>query len=332
MKTRERLEWLIAYALAFTSAASASLYGFLSSAGPYGVVKGAGLFGVAFVGCHGPAWVSKAKQRLGWSGALFAAMATAICLSATLWGGLGSNATGAATLNAERVKINEATRTDRAELARLMSERGALIFVPATDESVQAARDAVTSAENIRKAECEDRGSRCRQREADEQTKREALATVLANRAQTEKAAKLDADVATVRARLDQAAPSVESDPQASTFSQLIGVTVATSAALNAFWLSLAFELGAMLAMLIAYSNTVPAAAPVTRTRTIEGVALVIQERRPDGAAAAQARHDHRPPHAGPPGARRERYGAGDDLLGPMPLVWRAVDCPAEHC
>jgi hypothetical protein len=271
---RERLEWLVAYALAFTSAASASLYGFLSAAGPYGVVKAAGLFGVAFVGCHGPAWVSKLKQRLGWLGALFATAATAICVSATLWGGLGSNATGAATLSAERGKIAASVHTDRAELARLTNERSAMVFVPATAEAVAAAREAVAAAGRVRAAECEDRGSRCRQRETEEAGKREALATVLANRALTEKAAGLDAAIAAVRARLDRAAPAVEIDPQASTFSQLTGITVATSAALNAFWLPLAFEIGAMLAMLIAYSNTAPAATSVPRTRTIEGVPL----------------------------------------------------------
>jgi len=63
---------------------------------------------------------------------------------------------------------------------------------------------------------------------------------------------------------------------KASAFSQLTCISVATSAALNAFWLSLAFELGAMFAMMLAYSNaTVPPAepAPVVAAAQQTGVA-----------------------------------------------------------
>lgn len=286
-RARERIEWIIAYLLALTSAASASLYGFLSAAGPYGIVKGAGLFGVAFVGCHGPAWVSKAKQRLGWPGALFATLATAVCLS---------NASGSATLRAERAKISASTDADRAELARLMSERAAMVFTPASEESVEAARAAVASAERVRTAECgngdpKQRGPNCRQRETDEQTKRDALAAALANKALTDKATKRDADAAAVRARLNETDPAIDGDPQASTFSQLTGITVATSAALNAFWLSLAFEIGAMLAMLVAYSKSVTMveAAP-TETMPAEVVAIGSARRSGDVDRFAVAR------------------------------------------
>ena len=81
--TLERwMEFGIAYTLAIASAATASLYGLMSATGAYGIVKAVGLFGVAFVGCHGPAWMVKAKQRLGWPGAVFGALVTAVCLIA----------------------------------------------------------------------------------------------------------------------------------------------------------------------------------------------------------------------------------------------------------
>ena len=261
MKAHEQIEWAIAYALAFVSAATASLYGFMSAAGPYGYVKGAGLFGVAFIGCHGPAWIVKAKHRLGWPGALFGGFVTAVCLGATLWGGLGTNATGGATLQAERTDAADARKDDRAELSRIMLERASMPqFAPATEEAVQAAGAAVTAAEAIRLRECgngdpKQRGPNCRQRETEEQAKRDALAAILAAKAATDKAAKLDGEAAAIRARLGKSQPVIERDPQASAFSQLTGISVATSAALNAFWLSLAFELGAMFAMMLAYSN-----------------------------------------------------------------------------
>lgn len=65
-----------------------------------------------------------------------------------------------------------------------------------------------------------------------------------------------------MRGRLDTSPASIDADPQASAFSQLTGLSVDLAIALNAFWLSLAFELGAMFTMLIAYTNP-PSAHPV---------------------------------------------------------------------
>jgi hypothetical protein len=53
----------------------------------------------------------------------------------------------------------------------------------------------------------------------------------------------------------------VNTDPQASTFSQLTGFSVDTSAALYAFLFSIALETAAMFAMMVAYSS--PKVAPV---------------------------------------------------------------------
>jgi hypothetical protein len=68
---------------------------------------------------------------------------------------------------AERSKVKETRADDRADLKRLAAEHDALPkFVATTIEAVRAARDAVTSAERIRAAECEKRGTRCRERRA----------------------------------------------------------------------------------------------------------------------------------------------------------------------
>jgi hypothetical protein len=195
-------------------------------------------------------------------------------LSATLWSGLGTNATRSAALSAERAKATTSIQADRAELARLTSERGAMVFTPASEASVEAARAAVTAAEQVRIAECDQRGPHCRQRETEEADKRGALAAALTNKALTDKATKLESDAAAIRARLHHTAPAIEADPQASAFSQLTNIAADKAAALYAFWISLAFEIGAMLAMLIAYSNTVPVAEPAARTMVIAGVPL----------------------------------------------------------
>ena len=65
----KRIEILIAYSIAGASAALASLYGFMSASGYYGIAKGLGLCCVAFVGCHGPAWIAKVKREIGWPAA-----------------------------------------------------------------------------------------------------------------------------------------------------------------------------------------------------------------------------------------------------------------------
>lgn len=287
MKAHERIEWLIAYSLAFISAATASLYGFMSAAGPYGLVKGAGLFGVAFIGCHGPAWIVKAKQRLGWLGASFGVLVTGVCLAATLWGGLGTNASGGATLQAERTKASKTIADDRATLAKFERERAAMpAFTAATAETVEAGRSAVAAAERTRLAECgngdlKQRGPNCRLRETEESTARTVLTTAVGNKAATDQAANLDREAAALRKRLDNAQPAIEADPQASAFSQLTGIPIATSAALNAFWLSLAFELGAMFSMMLAYSNTL---APTVSSSN--GAGAVAVDGNPYGSAA----------------------------------------------
>ena len=83
------------------------------------------------------------------------------------------------TTQAERRKAKTDSAADLADLKRIARERDGMVFVPMTAEVVQAARDAVKSAEEIRQRECgggdlRQRGPNCRQRETEEQTKRDA--------------------------------------------------------------------------------------------------------------------------------------------------------------
>ena len=182
----KRLELLIAYSIACASAALASLYGFMSASGTYGLAKGIGLCCVAFVGCHGPAWIAKVKRDLGWPAALFGMLATASCLGVTLYGGLGTIASGGADLRAENVKVSGDAARNRAALKRLSTEREAMKFMATDAEAVRAAQAAATAAERIRSLECDKRGPNCRARETEEQTKLEALALARANKAMTD--------------------------------------------------------------------------------------------------------------------------------------------------
>jgi hypothetical protein len=150
----KRIEILIAYSIACASAALASLYGFMSASGYYGMAKGLGLCCVAFVGCHGPAWIAKVKREIGWPAAIFGTLATAACLGMTLYGGLGTIASGGADLMAEKIRTSGNIQRDRATLERLVAERSTMSFAPTTQAAVEAAGSAVEAAERARAAEC----------------------------------------------------------------------------------------------------------------------------------------------------------------------------------
>lgn len=226
---RYYLQWGIAYVFAIASAAMASLFGFMSSVGPYALAKALVLCLVAFAGCHGPAWASRLRQAYGIGAAFLGGLAAFACLIVTLWGGLGTMASGGSELRAERVKAAGDAERDRATLARLLTQRQQL---PAARPSA-AVRPLLLQAKD---------GTTYK-------TKLEAeLATAI-------EAERLDADTKTIGERLNSAPPPLEADPEASAFSQLTGMSVATSAALKALLVSLALEAAAMVAMLVAWAE-----------------------------------------------------------------------------
>src|SRR5262249_35593612 len=118
---------------------------------------------------------------------------SAAALVVTFTNSLGAIAGRADVTQAERTRARDDVAADRAELARIGRERAGMSFVAATDDTVAAARDAVAAAERNRVAECgngdpRQRGPNCRQRETEEQARREALMSALANKAATDRA------------------------------------------------------------------------------------------------------------------------------------------------
>jgi hypothetical protein len=145
---------------------------------------------------------------------------------------LGAIVHRTAGTEAESAKTSAAIADARDELARIGAERKALpAFVPATADDVTAARAAVKAAEDSRKAECEARGKHCRAREETEQQKHAALATTLVNMAATDRAAKLDADAAAIRAQLAQAPAVKDTNPLGNALARLLPMLPAASAA-----------------------------------------------------------------------------------------------------
>ena len=177
-------------------------------------------------------------------GAVVIGLIAAAALIVTVTNSLGAIAGRADTTQAERARAKDEVAADRAELVRIVQERTALgQFPPATDETVTAARAAVTAAEQARVAECEKRGPRCREREKEEEGKRDSLAVVLANKALTVRAAELDADAKAIRARIAKAPPVQHANPLGASLELLIGAGAAALTAWQQAIVAAVFEL-----------------------------------------------------------------------------------------
>ena len=144
----------------------------------------------------------------------------------------------------------------------------------------------------------EQRGPNCRLRETEEQAKRDALTSAEASKAATDRAAKFDADAAAILAQLNTSPAPQEADPQASAFSSLTGWSTDFAIALYAFWLSLAFELGAMFTMLIAYSDA-PAVPALAKELATEPLTETLVDLRACQARTVDRWRSHKPTAAG---------------------------------
>jgi len=181
-------------------------------------------------------------------GATVIGVIAAAALVVTFTNSLGAIAARGDTTQAERRKAKTDTAADLADLKRIARERDAMVFTPVTTEVVQAAQEAVRSAEEIRQRECgggdpRQRGPNCRQRETDEQGKRDALASVLTNKALADRAAKLDLDSASVRAKLGKAPLVEKPNPLGDTLELLLGAAAAALTAWQQAVVAAVFEL-----------------------------------------------------------------------------------------
>ena len=173
---------------------------------------------------------------------------SAAALVVTFTNSLGAIASRGDVTQAERARAKDDVAADRAELARIGRERAGMNFPPATDDTVAATRDAVIAAERIRAAECgngdpKQRGPNCRQRETEEQARREALTTALANKAASDRATSLDSAAAVIRARLATALPVQNPNPLGAALALLLGAGAAALTAWQQAIVAAVFEL-----------------------------------------------------------------------------------------
>jgi hypothetical protein len=155
------------------------------------------------------------------------------------------------TLQATRQRTKAEVSADRAEFKRLHEERAKLaanLTGAADEDAVTTARNNVTSAEGMRRRECGDgdprqRGPNCRLRETEEIAARSALTAMLANKGLTERIARLDAEAATVRRRLEGAPPVEQANPLAAALEGMLGAGAAALVSWQQALIAATFEL-----------------------------------------------------------------------------------------
>jgi hypothetical protein len=217
----------------------AASYGYSTAPDP---LAGAGIaFFYAFVatvGMGGPAAVVYfANHTHGW--AKFGAVPLAVVVLAAMFGNftnsLGALVSRSDAQTALRSRVTDAGRNDRAQLERMMRDRAAMVFTPATAETVTAARDALTTAERSRAAECgngdpKQRGKNCRDREGDERTAAEALSAATLAKAATDRAAQLDGEIAALRARMAMAPAVASVNPLGDALERILSIPASEAA------------------------------------------------------------------------------------------------------
>lgn len=212
----------------------------------------------------------RGKARVIWGCFIFLTFAS-------LWAANGVNAIQYAEREGHKASVEAELAGKRAVLDRLRTDRKDLpSFTFATAESVKtasdlvaAAEEAVTAAVKRKEEECGSgrggRGQLCRMREGDEQTAREALSKaiankndVIANKAATDKATKLDAQIVEAEralASVDMGTVSKAADPQAASLAQALGVQVGTIALLSFVIASILVEIGSGLLPWMLYGH-----------------------------------------------------------------------------
>ena len=184
----------------------------------FGVIAAGGLFGHAVavrVGRVSKPWAVMIVMVCG--------AALVINLSNSLAALAGRNSRSAA----ESANQSRAIRNDQAELGRLQKALDRLgAFNPTDQDAVDAAKRAADAATTAKERECgsgdpKQRGRFCRDKEDAERLATQALAKATADKALTDRSAKIEADMAPVRDRLRSAGPVVDTNMQGSALARL---------------------------------------------------------------------------------------------------------------
>ncbi len=303
----QALRWVMAYLFATSSAVLASLYGFMSSVGPYSIAKPAILGLVAFFAPHGLAFGNRYQHDGRWFAAVLAYFATVVCFVVTLWGGLGTLSAGSSSVAAGRNQAAATAALDRGKLARLQDERGKLRA--RSEGEIRAQMLTMQALPAYRSS------GGCEPAQITIDTTRtmcQGYRGLESELSLAQKITKLDADIAATEDRIKSAPPEISSDPQASAFSALTGLSVEVSAALYALCASIALELAAGVMMLMAHAPPLERASAldIPQSETLISGAVATAQQLPAIVSAAPRREEVEPRQATLPMQRLQPNGS----------------------
>ncbi len=215
--------------------AIAARYGFRTSDNDFDGAIWAFTFGaVTLGGLFGHAFGVRAWRHSRLVGALvFAGSAFALIISIS--NSVGAMAGRGNEQQAERMRVADIVRDARRSLKWAEDEREALKFTPADEAAVEAAKTKSGAATRAKEAECTYRGPRCRDKETAESEALAGLEAVTRNKALTDRAAKLDADIVALREKIEKAGPVLEANSQGSALARLFDLPDTKAATLSTY-------------------------------------------------------------------------------------------------
>jgi hypothetical protein len=190
----------------------------------YGAVTLGGLFGHAVA-----LRVWRHNKPIGAIAMAISAFALVISLSNSL----GAMAGRGNEQQAARIGVADTVRDLRRGLESAESERKGLKFEPADEAAVTVAQAKAAATTAAKDAECKYiRGQRCRDKEAEESSALAVLEVAAKNKAATDRALKLDADIAAFREKIAKAGPVLEANSQGNALARLFNLPEAKAATL----------------------------------------------------------------------------------------------------
>jgi hypothetical protein len=183
-----------------------------------------------------------------------------LCLTAlSLWCAYGTAAVQLASHMSDKTVAATARQDRQTALDRLREERSKLpAFTPASADAVEAAEALSKTAIEQAKAECEKRGQRCRDREADERSALAALAKVKSDKALTDSAAALNAKIAAAEKALNEVdlrEATKEVDPQVASMASAINADRNMISLISLALLAIAIEMGSSLGVWFVFGH-----------------------------------------------------------------------------
>lgn len=273
--SRRVLAYVLAGIPAAIGVAMVARYGYTSSDPEYASTSAA-FFGLAAAGAFGlPAYALAVSQKGHRAAAVVLGVLAMFAIAGNWLNTLSALADRGARLEASVGKTKDNAADDRAELKRLEGEVAKLgAFTPVDAAAVAAAKRAADAATTAKERECaggeaKQRGKLCRDREADEKTAADKLTATTTAKAMTDRAAKIETDMAPLRARLTAAPAAPKTNAFGETLGRWLSLPAASAVSLQQGLLALIVEL--LIAAVLAAPELLRSSVPSARKNELSG-------------------------------------------------------------